>query len=83
MLHNLRVLIPTAQLPAMVLTNDAPSVTIGGTNVVAPLTVPPEYVPAAAIGSLATGSDPESVAIGRALCLCGEFQCQHVAAIRN
>jgi hypothetical protein len=38
------------------------SITIGATNVIAPLTVPPN-VPASPIGSVATGSEPISVAV--------------------
>jgi hypothetical protein len=59
---NLTGVIPVAQLPAVVITNDAPSVTIGGTNVVASLTVPPT-VPTSSIGSVPTGNGPVSVAV--------------------
>jgi len=59
---NITGTIPLAQLPAMVVTNDAASLTVGGTTVVAPLTVPP-LGPASATGSVGTGSNPPSVAV--------------------
>jgi hypothetical protein len=54
--------IPLAQLPIGVITNDATNLTIGGTNAVAPLTMPPT-VPAAAIGSVGTGQDLGPIAV--------------------
>jgi hypothetical protein len=51
-----------AQLPAGVVTNTSPSLSIGGTNAVAPLTVPPT-LPLSAIGSLATGGSIPSIAV--------------------
>jgi len=54
--------ISQAQLPPIVITNASADLIIGGTNAVAPLTVPP-HLPAAAVGSVATGSSPHSVAV--------------------
>ena len=54
--------ISPALLPAIVLTNNASRVTIGGTNVVAPLTVPPS-VPSSAIGSVSTDIGPGFIAV--------------------
>jgi hypothetical protein len=54
--------VPLAQLPIAVLTNNQKSVTIGGTNAVASLTVPPN-VPSSAVGSVVTGSQPFSLAV--------------------
>jgi hypothetical protein len=51
-----------AQLPAGVVTNGAASLTLGGTNPVAPLTLPPT-IPVGAVGSAATGVEPHSVAV--------------------
>ena len=54
--------ISQAQLPPIVITNASADLIIGGTNAVAPLTVPP-HLPAGALGSVATGSSPHSVAV--------------------
>ena len=65
--------IPLTQLPTVVITNNSPNLTIGGTNAVAPLTVPPT-VPAAPIGSANSSSPRYSCVVrcgGGALCLCG------------
>ena len=51
-----------AQLPAGVVTNTSPSLTIGGTNQVAPLTLRPT-IPVASVGSVPTGIAPSSVAV--------------------
>ena len=71
--------LPLAQLPGSVVTNNETNVvlasltvtnlavtnlTVGGTNVIAPLTVPPE-VPASAIATVGTGQHPASVAVVR------------------
>jgi hypothetical protein len=53
--------ITLAQLPAAVLTNNSANLTVGGTNIVAPLTVAPA-VPGAAIGSVGT-STPQALAV--------------------
>jgi YVTN family beta-propeller protein len=54
--------IPLAELPAAVITNNSATLTIGGTNAVAPLTVPLK-VPSAAVGSATTGANPASIAV--------------------
>src|SRR5271166_3716083 len=59
---NITGTIALANLPPTVLTNDEAGVTIGGTNSVAPLTVPPT-LPASAIGSVGNGSSPYSVVV--------------------
>ena len=66
-----------AQLPSAVVTNNESGVVLNGlsvtaTNVIAPVTVPPN-VPAAAIGSVGTDGQPSLRRGGGAVCLCGEF----------
>jgi hypothetical protein len=45
-----------AQLPPTVITNDSASLTVGGSNTIAPLTVPPNQPPAA-VGSVSLGGN--------------------------
>jgi hypothetical protein len=59
---NISGTIPLAQLPGAVITNDSASLTIGGTNFVAPLTVPPT-VPTAATGLINIGETPNCVTV--------------------
>ncbi len=54
--------VPLARLPSVLTTNNSANLTIGGTNIVAPLTVLPA-VPTAAIGSVGTGWAPYCVAV--------------------
>ena len=69
--------IALAQLPAAVVTNSSANLTVGGTNIVAPLTVSP-VVPVR--HWFHWREHPASLGGGRVLCLCGEWSRQLSAA---